>query len=94
MPAASPSTEAIRPTASASSTTEPMTCLPLAPIARIRASSRVRCATMIENVLRIRNVPTSSATAANPRRILLKNDSPSLRPAEASAASCSPVLTW
>lgn len=93
MPAARPSTEAIRPTAMASSTTEPMICRPLAPMARISANSRVRWATMIEKVLRIRNVPTSNATAAKPSRILLKKDRPSFRLAEASAATCSPVFT-
>ena len=93
MPAARPSTEAISPTAIASSTTEPMICRPLAPMARISASSRVRCATMIENVLRIRKMPTSSATAAKPSRILLKKDRPSFRLADASAATCSPVFT-
>ena len=40
----------------ASSSTEPITWPRLAPIARISASSRVRCATMIENVLRIRKI--------------------------------------
>ena len=35
----------------ASKTTERRTCLLLAPIARSSASSRCRCATIIENVL-------------------------------------------
>lgn len=93
MPAARPSTEAIRPTATASSTTELTICRRPAPMARMSASSRVRCATMIENVLRIRNVPTSSATAAKPSRIRLKKDSASLKPAAASSESCLPVFT-
>jgi hypothetical protein len=50
-------------------------------MARIRASSRVRCATMIENVLTIRNTPTNSATAAKPSRMLLKKPRNSLSPA-------------
>ena len=69
MPAASPMTEASRPMTTASISTEPITCRRLAPIARISASSRVRCATMIENVLRIRKMPTNSATPAKPSRM-------------------------
>ena len=45
-----------------------MTWPRLAPRARISASSRVRCATMMENVLRMRKMPTNSATPAKPIR--------------------------
>ena len=69
MPSNSPMVEAISPTATASSSTEPITWPRLAPMARNRASSRVRCATMIENVFRIRNVPTNRATPAKPNRM-------------------------
>ena len=58
---------------SASTSTEPIICRRLPPMARISANSRVRCATMIENVLRIRKTPTNSATPAKPRKMLLMN---------------------
>jgi hypothetical protein len=51
IPNPTPTAEATAPTAAASSITEPSTCRRLAPTARSRASSRVRWATMIENVL-------------------------------------------
>ena len=69
IPSASPTTEESSPIATASNRTDPMTCLRLAPIARISASSRVRWATMMENVLRIRNTATNSATEAKPMRM-------------------------
>ncbi len=69
MPAPRPMMDAITPITAASVSTELMTCRRLAPIARIRASSRVRWATMIEKVLRIRNTPTNSATPAKPSRM-------------------------
>ena len=50
-PSIRPITEDSRPTSSASAVTERVTCFPLAPSARSSASSRDRCATMIENVL-------------------------------------------
>ena len=74
-PAASPITDAMMPTTTASSSTEPSTCRLLAPSARSRPFSRVRCATVIENVLKIMNAPTSSATTAKISRKVLKNDS-------------------
>ena len=51
MPAATPITEATVPSASASTTTERSTWRRVAPSARISASSRERCATVIESVL-------------------------------------------
>ena len=50
-PPSSPSSEAIRPIRPASSTTERSTWRRLAPSVRSSASSRVRCATVIVNVL-------------------------------------------
>ena len=64
IPAASPMAEAMTPTATASAITEPSTWRLLAPSARSRPFSRVRCATVIENVLKIMNAPTSSAMTA------------------------------
>ncbi len=51
MPAANPSKDATIPTARASRKIDPSTCPRPAPMARSRATSRVRWATMIENVL-------------------------------------------
>ena len=78
MPAPSPITDASSPITTASTSTDPIIWRRLAPIARISASSRVRCATMIENVLRIRKMPTNSATPAKPSRMLLKKLEPLL----------------
>ena len=50
-PASRPVTEAIKPTASASTSTDDITCLRPAPIARNIAISLVRWATRIENEL-------------------------------------------
>ena len=74
-PAASPISDAMMPTTTASSSTEPSTCRLLAPSARIRPFSLVRCATVMENVLKIMKAPTSSATTAKISRKVLKNDS-------------------
>ena len=45
-----------------------MTCLREAPSVRKVANSRVRCATVIESVLKITNAPTNSAMAPKPSR--------------------------
>jgi CelD/BcsL family acetyltransferase involved in cellulose biosynthesis len=50
-PPSSPSSDAVRPMIAASSTTERSTWRRVAPSIRSSASSRVRCATVIENVL-------------------------------------------
>ena len=67
------------------------TCRLEAPIARNRASSRLRCATRIENVLMIRNVPTTIATPANTRRKVLMNPSTWAIDCWVSWATLSPV---
>ena len=54
-----------------------MTCRRLAPSARSSASSRVRWATMIENVLKMMNAPTNSAMNANTSSAVRKNPSAS-----------------
>ncbi len=51
MPATTPIAEANRPVSTDSNTSERITCLRLAPIARSSAVSRVRWATVIEKVL-------------------------------------------
>ena len=73
IPAMRPNTDASNPVTNASTTTEVMTCPRLAPSARSNASSRVRCATMIENVLKMMNAPTNSAMNANTSSAVRKN---------------------
>ena len=53
---------------------------------RIRASSRVRWATSIEKVLKMRKVPTKSAISAKTSRKVLKKPSPSLTSLACSSA--------
>ena len=65
-----PEHEAERPTrptpiTSASSATAPRICARVAPSVRSSANSRVRSATVIVNVLKMMNAPTSSAAPAN-----------------------------
>jgi hypothetical protein len=59
-------------------TTEVMTCRPLAPSARNSASSRVRCATMIAKVLKMMKAPTNNDTNAKTRNAVRRNPSPVL----------------
>ena len=84
IPATMPRTEATNPVTVASDTTETMTCRRLAPMARRSASSFVRCATMMENVLKMMKAPTNSAMNANASSAVRKNPSPSC-----SALDCS-----
>ena len=67
-PANSPITDASRPMTSASTITEPSTWRRDAPIVRSVANSRVRCATVIDNVLKITNAPTNRAMPAKVSR--------------------------
>ena len=64
--------EPTSPTTKASASTERFTCFFDAPIARSRASSRLRWATRIEKVLMIRKVPTTIAIAAKTSRKVLR----------------------
>ena len=64
-PATRPTADASTPSASASASTDPSTWRRSAPAIRRRPSSRVRCATVIESVLKIVNAPTSTATPPN-----------------------------
>ena len=73
-----PIADATNPTMAASPRTERRTCRGLAPIARSSASSRVRCAIRIENVLKMVNAPTKIATPANTSRAMLKKERPFL----------------
>ena len=60
MPTTNPRIDATSPVTAASMSTDVMTCARVAPRARSRASSRVRCATRMLNVLMIRKQPTNS----------------------------------
>ena len=66
------------PVTKPSSSTERNTCLRDAPSVRSVASSRTRCATVIESVLKMTNEPTIRAIPANASRRYWKNVSPSL----------------
>ena len=69
-----PTTDAERRRASSASASDARsTCRRLAPSVRSSANSRVRCATVIENVLKIMNAPTNSATPANTNRNVRRN---------------------
>ena len=67
-PSPRPTSDARSPMTRDSRITEPRICRRDAPIVRSVANSRVRCATVIENVLKITNAPTKSAIPANVSR--------------------------
>ena len=67
-PKNSPITDANTPIRNASSNTEVSTCRRVAPSVRNVASSRVRCATVIDSVLAITKLPTNSAMPPNASR--------------------------
>ncbi len=92
-PARTPTADANSPTTSASPTTEAITWRRLAPRVRNSASSRVRCATMIENVLKMRNAPTNSEIAANTSNAVWKNPRPSCSASACSSATAVLVRT-
>ncbi len=79
--------------ANASSSTEPSTWLRAAPIARSRASSRVRWATRMPNVLEMMKAPTNSEMKAKTRRIVEKNPKPFFTSLAVSLAAARPVTT-
>ena len=76
-----------------SSSTERLTCLRDAPSVRRVASSRTRCATVIESVLKMTNEPTISEIAANASRKYLMIASPSFVSLESAAPCSAPVRT-
>ncbi len=86
-PASMPSTAPTTPTASASPVTSSRTWRRLAPSARSSANSRWRWATVIENVLKIRNAPTKVAIPAKISSIVGRN-------AIASLMSCACWSPW
>ena len=70
-----------------------MTCLREAPSVRSVANSRVRCATVIDRVLKITNAPTRSAMPAKPSRNLRIMPIPSSSSAASSLACAALSLT-
>ena len=71
-PKPSPMRDDTSPTIAASRSTERKTWRRLAPTMRSNASSRVRCPTMMENVLRMVKPPTNSAMNANTSSAVLR----------------------
>ena len=92
-PPAIPRIEASTPTSAASTRTAVSTWREEAPRVRSIANSRVRWATVIENVLKIRKAPTKTATPAKTRRAVERKPKPSWMSPASSAAVCSPVRT-
>ena len=92
-PSAMPAIEARIPSSSASSTTLASTCREEAPSVRSIPNSRVRWATVIENVLKIRKAPTNTEIPANDeQRVVRKREAVLDVGASSSAACCSPVF--
>ena len=92
-PRNSPIAEATTPMTSVSSITERSTWRRVAPSVRSVASSRVRCAIVIEIVLKMTNDPTSSAMPPNTSRNLRMIPIADPTSFEASSAWASAVLT-
>ena len=85
--------DATTPSASASAATAASTWRRVAPSERSSANSRVRCATVIEKVLKMMNAPTSSAAPEKASSAgVRKPPMLSLICLASSAAACSPVL--
>ncbi len=92
-PSATPATEPMMPTTSASSRTDPSTWRRLAPTARSSASSLQRCAMTIANVLLMMKAPTSSETPAKTISALVKGPMMAPTVSRPSAATSSLVTT-
>ncbi len=89
-----PAIEATAAVRNASSMTLVRICLRLAPSVRSSAISRMRCATVMENMLKIRNAPTSTATppkasSTGPSKPLMMSE----MPFESAFAFSLPVCT-
>ena len=90
-PTPRPTAEASSPTVTASASTEDRTWRRVAPSARSRPFSRVRWATVIENVLKIMNAPTSRAVMANTRSRVVSWPIAFTMLERSSLAACWPV---
>ncbi len=86
-----PSSDAMTPTTNASRSTDSRIWRRPAPSARSRPFSRVRWATVIENVLKIMKAPTSRATRANTSMKVRKNAIPSRAMSCVSFVTTAPV---
>ena len=93
MPPASPATEPSSPSISASVPTVARIWLREAPSVRSIPNSRVRCATVIENVLKIWNAPTNSDTPANTSSAIRRKLRFSAMSSVCRCAASSPVST-
>ncbi len=93
MPASSPSSDAPIPITNASSTTLRTSWRRLAPSVRSIANSRVRWATVIENVLKIRNAATNSETPEKMSIAVLRKPMNSPTSSCCEAVFSSPVST-
>ena len=87
MPARTPRADAMTPTISVSMNVAVSTCRRVAPSARSKADSRVRCASTTEKVLWMLNVATSIATPLN----TMRNAEKKSRKSELIAWTCSSV---
>ena len=89
-----PITEDTSPVMAASPSTERNTWRRFAPTMRSRASSRVRCPTMIENVLKMVNPPTNKEMNAKTSSAVLKKPSAWSTEFVLSFTTVCPVTTW
>ena len=92
MPTKKPRIDATNPVTAASTSTDVITWARVAPSARNSASSRVRCATRMLNVLMMRKLPTNSEMNAKtssgvPMNVLMVDSVL----CSAAAAACCPV---
>ena len=92
-PSTSPNRDASAPITALSRSTDRRTCRREAPSVRSVASSRVRCATVIEMVLKMTKAPTNSAMPANASRMYLMPLSPPVTDLLTDAASAADVRT-
>ena len=92
-PPTRPSNVAISPSAKASATIIRRTCLPEAPTARSRASSRSRWPMVIWKMLLMMNAATNAVMNAKIKRPVPNTSTNELTPSALSSATCSPVTT-
>ena len=88
-----PTTEAIVPSTSASTRTEPRTCRRVAPSVRSVANSLVRCAIVIESVFAITKAPTNRATAPKASRNFCRKPRNAVVSFESFFACCAALVT-
>jgi len=94
IPSSSPSAEPTTPSSTPSLSTLESTCRRDAPIALSRPSSRVRCATVIENELKMMNAPTNSDTNPKISRNVLRKLRLPATSSDCERASSAPVRTF